>query len=247
MGRLCGRAEKRPLEGASRVPQALRQGPLGLPADAPASWRSAQWRASPSVSQARTLTIWRAQAAPPDWLRPSQGVVSRRDAGLADGWESARPSTPMDRVGPPAAPGARPPSRGAGYTLAAGMARGSYPRGPVHHGRRAPGTELGGRQGPAHSCRLRQRLSLLSPGKLAPAPWSCPGHERAGRHGGLAGGWAADRAGRMRRMPSVLPGVALMLEHNMAAGRLAKAGQPLKLAVGHQRRQGSARQGICHD
>jgi hypothetical protein len=35
-------------------------------------------------------------------------------------------------------------------------------------------------------------------------------------------------------------GVAVMLEYNMAAGRLAKAGQPLKLAMGHQRRQGSA-------
>jgi len=42
-------------------------------------------------------------------------------------------------------------------------------------------------------------------------------------------------------------GVAVMLEHNMAAGRLAKAGQHLKLAVGHQCRQGSAMQGIRHD
>src|SRR5262245_5504411 len=42
-------------------------------------------------------------------------------------------------------------------------------------------------------------------------------------------------------------GVAAMPEHKMAACRLAKAGQHLKLAVGHQCRQGSAMQGIRHD
>jgi hypothetical protein len=39
-------------------------------------------------------------------------------------------------------------------------------------------------------------------------------------------------------------GVAVMLERNMAAGRSAKAGQRLKLALGHQRCQGGALQGV---
>jgi hypothetical protein len=38
-----------------------------------------------------------------------------------------------------------------------------------------------------------------------------------------------------------------MLERNMAACRLAKAGQRLKLAVGHQRCQGGTGQSIRHD
>src|SRR4029450_4127282 len=42
-------------------------------------------------------------------------------------------------------------------------------------------------------------------------------------------------------------GVAVMLERDMAAGRSAKAGKRLKLALGHQRCQGGALQRICHD
>ena len=38
-----------------------------------------------------------------------------------------------------------------------------------------------------------------------------------------------------------------MLERHVTAGRLAKAGQRLKFALGHQRCQGGAMQGICHD
>src|SRR5262249_5343152 len=42
-------------------------------------------------------------AAPADGRRPPPGVVSWRYAGMADGWQSACPSTTVDGVGPPAA------------------------------------------------------------------------------------------------------------------------------------------------
>src|SRR5437764_3017648 len=81
---------------------------------------------------------------------------------------------------------------------------------------------------PLVSCPRRRGVPSL----VTPAPWQTASL--------LIGQGAPTQAAEPH-------GVAVMLERDMAAGRSAKAGQRLKLALGYQRCQGGALQGIGYD